>query len=118
MIQNIDMNFSELMMALELNFVGINIDLEQQQMENAFMHLEGFKARFDALEETCSACHDTERKYFVDQSVKTLIDQLEVSMNKSPIDPTEIMMLGQKIGDESCFKCHMVHLPAAYAKYR
>lgn len=117
-VQKINMSFSELMQAIELNFVGINIDLEQQQMENAFMHLEGFKARFEVLEETCSACHISERHYFVDQSVKTLIDQLEASMNKSPIDPNEIMGLGQKIGYESCFKCHLVHLPAAYAKHR
>jgi cytochrome c556 len=117
-VRKIEMSFSELMQAIEMNFVGINIDLEQQQMENAFMHLEGFKARFEVLEETCSACHITDRHYFVDQSVKSLIDQLEASMNKSPIDPNEIMGLGQKIGYESCFKCHLVHLPAAYAKHR
>jgi cytochrome c5 len=117
-VQKINMSFSELMQAIELNFVGINIDLEQQQMENAFMHLQGFKARFEVLEETCSACHISDRYYFVDQSVKALIEQLEVSMNKSPIDPNEIMALGQKIGNESCFKCHLVHLPAAYTKFR
>jgi cytochrome c556 len=116
-VQKVDISFSELMRAIEMNFVGINIDLEQQQMENAFMHLEGFKARFEALEETCYACHVTDRYYYVDQSVKSLIDELEVSMNKSPIDPTEVMTLGQKIGNESCFKCHLVHLPAAFTKH-
>jgi cytochrome c556 len=117
-VQKVDVTFAELMQGLEMNFVGINIDLEQQQMENAFMHLQGFKARFETLEETCSACHIADRYYFVDQSVKSMIDQLEASMNKSPIDPNEVMMLGQKIGNESCFKCHLVHLPAAFAQHR
>ena len=117
-VQKIDMTFVELMQAIDMNFVGINIDLEQKQMENAMMHLQGFKARFEALEETCSACHVSDRYYFVDQSVKSLIEQLEASMNKSPIDPAEIMKLGQKIGNESCFKCHLVHLPAAFARHR
>jgi hypothetical protein len=67
--------------------------------------------------ETCIACHDTERKYFIDENVMQMIDQLQAAMNQPQIDNEAVSELRQSIEDESCFKCHLVHRPAASARY-
>ncbi len=50
--------------------------------------------------------------------MQALINKLEQAINKPSVDPKEVETLSQGIGMESCFKCHRVHLPAAYAKYQ
>ena len=113
-----EVSFAQLMLFLETSFTGIAVNLEQGQKENALKQFQGFQARFQAMEETCMNCHDTERHYYVDQSVKAMIDKLGQALDASPVDPKQIRMLTQGIGMESCFKCHLVHVPAAAAQMR
>lgn len=106
-------DFSKFMQYLGVSFTGISVDATQGQIDNAKRQLQGFRARFQALEETCMNCHDTERHYFVDASVKEMIDKLDVALNASPVVPQEIAKYMQAIGSENCGKCHLVHVPAA-----
>ncbi|NIM59983.1 MAG: hypothetical protein GTO16_13745 [Candidatus Aminicenantes bacterium] len=111
-------DYRRFMQGLVVNFMGIIVDVQEGQIENAQKQFQGFKARFQAMEESCEECHGTEeRKYFVDESVHELIDKLGQSLGESSIDPKAVETSFQAIGMESCFKCHLIHVPAAYAKY-
>ncbi len=111
-----DVNFGGLMMMLETNFGGIANDLEQAQQENAMKQLGGFKARFKAMSDACMLCHETERHYYVSKDVTDMIANLEVALAQPEVDTPLVMGLLQSIGDESCTKCHLVHIPAAYGQ--
>ncbi len=113
-----EIGLADLMMGIEVNFVGIGVDLQQGQLENAQQQFQGFNARFQALKKTCETCHDTDRMYYIDDSVQAMIDQLGQALDASPIDPEAIGQLSQGIGGKSCGGCHLVHLPAAFAKKR
>jgi cytochrome c556 len=115
-LTNEEVNFARLMQYLDSNFVGIGVDLEEGQIENAQKQFQGFNARFQALKETCWNCHDTERKYYIDESIQALVDKLGQALSGSPIDPNVVKKLSMGIGMENCFKCHLVHSPAALTK--
>jgi hypothetical protein len=113
-----EVDYRRFMQYLEMSFVGIGVDLQQQQKEKAQEHFQGFKARFLEMKEVCMSCHDTEREYYVDQDVMGMVDKLgEVVKSETP-DPKTIEELVMGIGMESCFKCHLVHVPGTYAKNR
>ncbi|MFQ6031748.1 MAG: hypothetical protein ACE5K2_02410 [Candidatus Zixiibacteriota bacterium] len=112
-----EVNFTRLKQNLDANFTGAFIDVVQDQGENAQKHFQGFKARFQALQETCQDCHGTdERKYYVGESIQTLINGMEKALGASPVDPKVVEELLMGIRMESCDKCHLVHIPAAYTQ--
>ncbi len=111
-----DINFARLMQFLEVSFRGVFVDMEQNQLENCQKQFQGFRARFNAMIETCQDCHGaSERKYYVDEEVIGLLDKMEKALGASPFDPAKAMSLAMEIGMESCHKCHLVHGPAALA---
>ena len=106
--------FAILMRYMGANFIGITNDLRQGQAENAAMQLEAFKARFQAVVGTCGACHDSDRRYFVDTDIDALLDDIGNAVSSSDLAAAEKAV--QALGAESCRKCHLVHIPAAYSK--
>ena len=116
-ITNDEVSFAQLKQGLNTNFVGIGLDVEQGQKENAKKQLQSFHSRFQALKNTCQSCHKKEEmKHYVDQKVISLIEDMELELSGSANDPKVIASLSQKIGMESCFKCHLVHIPSAFAQ--
>ena len=104
-----------LMVYLDISFTGLGADLEQGQVENAQKQYQGFKARFETMENTCAECHGTdERKYYVDESIRVMVDELGKTIAGPSPEKVEKLVMG--IGMESCHKCHLVHLPAAFAQ--
>ncbi len=113
--------YTDFMHILSGSLTGIQVNLQQGQKENAIKQYQGFKASFAVLRDSCEQCHEdkkrnTERKYYVDQNIQALVDKLGQALNAAQIDPKEIAGLAGQIGHESCFKCHLVHLPAAMAQ--
>ncbi|MFH1161419.1 MAG: hypothetical protein V1733_10805 [bacterium] len=106
------MVFSQFKHALASNFDGIGIDLEQGEYENAQKQFQAFNFRFQTLKETCKECHLTERTYYVNNGIQSLIDKLGKTISEPTIDMERVAELTQVIGMESCFHCHLVHLPA------
>lgn len=104
----------QLMQYLDANFAGISLSVGRNDTGTAQTQFDGFNARFQTLKEACSNCHTTDRKYFVDSDVQTLIDELGLALSDGP---TAVGPLVQGIGAESCMKCHYVHLPAALARF-
>ncbi|MBL7127569.1 MAG: hypothetical protein ISS16_01130 [Ignavibacteria bacterium] len=109
-------DFIRFMQFLDVNFTGISLDIQQGQIENARKQFEGFNARFQSLKTVCIKCHDSKRTYYVDEKVQSAIDELGETIKKSTIDKDAVNKLSYRIGMESCFKCHLVHIPAEYSK--
>lgn len=112
------MTFVEVMRNLEMTFTGIGLSLHEGNRDRALEYFGGFKGAVEQLKATCETCHDSERKYYVSSDVTSMIDRLGAEVRKTPPDPEAVMALGQRIGFESCTKCHMVHVPAAFAQAR
>lgn len=111
-------DYSRLMQRLAVNFMGIIVDVQEGQREQAQRQFQGFKERFQAMEGNCQECHGAkERKYYVDRSVQDMVSNLGQALSGSSIDPQAVQSLFQAIGKENCFNCHLVHLPAAYARH-
>jgi hypothetical protein len=108
----------EFMQYLDSSLTGITVDLAEGQMDNARKNLQAFKMRFMALKTVCEECHGTSpRKYYVDESVQAMISGLEQTLSDPSPDSQKANSLVQGIGTESCFKCHLVHIPAAFAHF-
>lgn len=113
-IRMTDLPYPEFMQMLNTSLTGIGIDVAQGQVENARMHLGALATRMASLKEICSACHDTERTYFVDARIDSLLGRMTTALQDTEVDPGAVGRLSQEIGMESCSKCHLVHVPAAY----
>jgi cytochrome c556 len=115
-----DQPVGDFMLGMGVNFNAIGHNLQQGQLENARKNFQAFNAQFDAMRKGCGTegCHDpdTERAYFVDKSVQNDINALGKALESTPPDAQAIPGLMQKIGQESCGECHLVHLPAASAQ--
>jgi len=114
-----EIDFVQMMRNLNLSFTGATHNLKQGQMERAEKNLLAFQARFQSFKDTCQECHGTsERTYYVDDSVQQAIKSLIKSLTADPPNQKEITNHVMTIGMESCFKCHLVHIPASAAKYK
>lgn len=112
-LTNQELGYVKFKQYMDASYIGIGLSLQQGQPDNAKMHFQGFKARFKTLKGTCSNCHLDPKEYLKYGDMKALIDQLEQALGRTSIDPKEVAGLSQEIGMESCFKCHLVHVPAA-----
>lgn len=111
-----DVSFARLMLMLQTNFTGITNDLAKGSQEGAREQFAGFSARFEAMAGACMTCHVTERLYYVSPDITGMITALQAELGKSTVDMASVGKLMQSIGEESCSKCHLVHIPAAYAQ--
>lgn len=100
---------------LAANLAGITVDLRQGQADNARKQFEGFKARFQALGDSCLACHERKAVSFVGRDVQDAVDAMGRAFGKKTVDADAVTALSRKIGRESCSRCHLVHVPAAMA---
>jgi len=113
-----DIDYRQFMMSLDMSFVGIGMELQQGQIEKARLHFENFYSNMNQLKESCFWCHDTQREYYVDEETYAFVNKLGTALQSTSPDMKLISDLSQLIGTENCIKCHLVHLPAAYAKAR
>ncbi len=113
-----EVSFGQLMLMMDANMAGVGLDVEQGQRENAMMQAQGLEARFGALKQACSACHDSEREYYVGSVTLDMLNRMKQALEEESPDPQAIGGILNGIGEEGCFKCHLVHIPAAYARYQ
>jgi len=109
------MGFAAFMQMLNASMVGVGIDLKESDPENAQIHLTAVGARMQALRESCSACHESERRYFVDEDIELLLSGLAAALDADRVDANSIDHLTRRVGEEACSRCHLVHIPAAYS---
>jgi cytochrome c556 len=111
-----ELRFVEVMYMLNGSITGIGLGLKEGSNEAALAGLPKFKKAFSLLEATCEECHDSERTYFVDEMVHNLIDRLEKTLSDPSATPQAAGSILQNIGNESCRRCHLVHVPAAFTQ--
>ncbi len=115
-----EVGYGEFMRSLSGTFGGIGIELSEGQPDRAMGMYQGFKANYQLLKESCKACHETEgkpyveRKYYVDETVDGMVEALGKAIKSG--DVKAVQQLSGGIGNENCYKCHKVHLPAAMAQ--
>jgi len=109
-------SFSEHMHFMTISYDGIITDLIEGQLEYSRKHFADFNSRFEAMSETCMACHDSERKYYVDDNIINMIKAIREEIEKEKPEIEKIKDLTNGIGFESCYKCHLVHTPAAFSQ--
>lgn len=101
---------------LATNLAGITTDLAQGQVEGARRHLAGLTARYETLEESCGACHTSERRYFVGADVAGALEGLRAELAREAPDADVVGRLAADLGERSCHRCHLVHVPAALGR--
>jgi len=109
-------SFSEHMHFMTISYDGITTDLIEGQIEYSRKHFNDFNSRFEAMSETCIACHDSERKYYIDDNIQDMIKAVGEEIAKDKPEIEKIKDLTNGIGFESCYKCHLVHTPAAFSQ--
>jgi len=107
------MEYARFKKVLAANLAGITVNLQQGQTDNARKQFDGFRARFDALRGSCQGCHEKESSYFTGREMQDAVARLGKEVYGRTIDADSVTALTQKIGRESCSKCHLVHVPAA-----
>ncbi|HSM63999.1 MAG TPA: multiheme c-type cytochrome [Gillisia sp.] len=109
-------SFSEHMHFMTISYNGITTDLIDGQLEYSRKHFSDFNSRFEAMSETCIVCHESERKYYVDDNIQNMIKAIGEEIAKEKPQVEKIKDLTNGIGYESCYKCHLVHTPAAFSQ--
>jgi hypothetical protein len=100
---------------LAANLAGITVDLREGEVADAQRQFQAFRARFQSLAESCNGCHEEKSRYYVDREVQEIVDEIGKAFTSRTVAADQIVALTARIGKESCFKCHLVHLPAAFA---
>lgn len=108
---------AEFMHQLDFSMTGITHDLAQSQVDSARGHYEDFQKRFVALGETCEDCHGTEeRHYFTDAASAARVDAIGAALSAEDPDPAAVQRAVMEVGFNTCHRCHLVHVPAAFSK--
>jgi cytochrome c556 len=108
---------AEFMHQLDHSLTGITHDLAQGQLDAARGHYQDFRRRFEALAGTCEDCHGTEeRHYFTDAASVARVEAIGAALGEQPPDPAAVNGAVMEVGVATCHRCHLVHVPAAFAK--
>ena len=109
-------SYAEFKRRLATNLAGIAHELRQEQVAGAARQYEAFRQRFQMLEDSCAACHDTPRGFYVGAEATSLIGELGEVVNSPSPHAGHAAELVAAIGRTSCSGCHLVHVPAAMAQ--
>ena len=94
-------------------FGAANTYLAEGEFDKARKAMEGFQKLMDELSESCKTCHDTERAYYISDDIQALMKTATEELNKDKPNVEKAAGAMQKIGIESCYKCHKVHIPSS-----
>ena len=95
-------------------FDGIGVNIKNDNQKAAQESFVLFRTMFDNLNSTCSTCHVSERKYYVSEDIRGMITAMGEKIDSGDLAGAEGLRKG--IGMESCYACHVLHMPAQFAK--
>lgn len=99
---------------LAFGFDGIGVNIKNNNQKGAKESFGLFKTMFDNLKGTCSSCHVSPRNYYASADIQAMIDTMGDKINSGNLTEAEGLRMG--IGMESCYRCHVLHMPAQFAK--
>jgi cytochrome c556 len=95
-------------------FDGIGINIKQGNQTGAKQSFELFSIMFNNTKQACSACHATERRYYVSDDIMGMIKTMGKEIDAGNLTAAENIWKG--IGAQSCYACHVLHMPASFEK--
>ena len=108
---------AEFMHMLDFSLTGVTHDLAQGQLDSARNHFQDFRRRFAVLGETCEECHGTEERfYFTDAASTARVEAIGAALDAATPDLAAVQGAVTEVGFNTCHRCHLVHVPAAFAK--
>ncbi len=102
-------------------FDGIGVFIKQNNSLAANQSFELFEDMFYNMSATCGgdgveSCHLTEPGYYVSDDIQTLITDMGDNITSGNYEDLQhAELIRYEIGD-SCHRCHIIHIPAHYAK--
>lgn len=99
---------------LAAGFDGIGVNIKNNNQKGAQESFGLFKTMFDNMNSTCSSCHVSPRTYYVSADIQAMIKLMGEKINSGNLSEAEGLRMG--VGMESCYKCHVLHMPAQFAK--
>ncbi len=99
-------------------FDGIGVYIKQNNKSAAEQSFILFEWMFDNMAAKCDgdgdkSCHSSTPRYYVSEDIQTLITDMGTNITEGNF--TESERIRYEIGD-SCHRCHIIHIPAHYAK--
>lgn len=110
--------FHETMVRLATRLGALPTAVRRADWAEARNHQREVTVQFALLEESCGACHQAPRTYFVDERVKAEILRLGAMVRRQDPDANAYVAIGNEVQYRSCIPCHQVHMPAAYLQMR
>jgi hypothetical protein len=113
------LGFEEYMFGLHHSFAETSTYLSEEKAGGKFDRtiaaLSNLQKRVEGLNEGCKECHGKEdkRKYFTSSDVIDLLSMAGNELKKTQPNMDKVAKGVQGAGMESCYKCHLVHIPAA-----
>lgn len=99
---------------LAAGFDGIGVNIKNNNQKGAKESFGLFKTMFDNMNSTCSSCHASAPKYYVSSDIRSMIDMMGEKINSGNLSEAEGLRMG--IGMESCYRCHVLHMPSQFAR--
>ena len=123
-VTSANMTFGDYMTAMAGSFEGALADIPVN-LAKAQNNITDFDARFDELANNgCRQCHtnpltqqEIPRAYYADPASLGLIDKMKQDLlTGGQSNIAEAVTLSGAIGNNICFNCHLVHMPAQTTK--
>ncbi len=108
---------AEFMHMLDFSLTGITHDLAQGQLDSSRKHYQDFRRRFAVLGEICEDCHGVEERFYFTDAVSTgQVEAIGAALEAAAPDPAAVQGAVMEVGFNTCHRCHLVHVPAAFSK--
>lgn len=111
--------FIEYMFGLHHSYSEVNTYLSEEKASGKFNKtteaLYDLEKRVEALNVGCKECHGKEdkRKYYTSPDIVDLLSTARYELQKTQPNLEEVNKKLIGVGMGSCYKCHLVHIPAA-----
>ena len=118
-VSNKLLGFVEYMFGLHHSYSATNTYLSEEKAGGKFNKtieaLYDLEKRVEALNVGCKECHGKEdkRKYFTSPDIIDLLSTARYELQKTKPNIENVAKSIQGAGMQSCYKCHLVHVPAA-----
>lgn len=99
---------------LAAGFDGIGVNIKQGNQAGAKQSFELFTKMFNNTKQACKVCHATERRYYVSDDIMGMINAMGQEIDDGNMVAAENIRQG--IGAQSCYACHVLHMPAQFEK--
>lgn len=111
-----DIPWVQYMFTMADQYSEAELQIQEKNHEKAQESLKTLQSKLEILRSGCKTCHESDRAYFTSSDVIKIISDAALELKNGDKESKAIGYL-QKAGMESCYKCHLVHIPAAAVQH-